>query len=106
MTASLTLVSGKDQVVHFVGDFARGLGCAVVDEPSPSGHSIRIELPEAAHVLVELLTHVALSATRAGVDVAEPLCHVTYRHSGVASAVNMAIRITEFGIDTSPAAVS
>ena len=106
MNATLTLVSGQDQVIDLVGDFARGLGCSVADEPVESGRSIRIELPEAAHVLVELLTHVALSATKAGVNVAEPLCHVSYQHRGVSSAVKLAIRITEFGIDAAPAAAS
>ena len=37
--------------------------------------------------LVQLLTHVALSAAPTGVDVAEPLSHLTYHHRGVSSEV-------------------
>ena len=51
--------------------------------------------------LLELLTHVALSATKAGVDVGEPLCHVTYRHQGVTSDVTLTLRIADVRIDTS-----
>ena len=47
-----------------------------------------------------MLTHVALSAAKAGVDVAEPLCHLTYRHSGVTSSVTLTLRIAELRIDT------
>jgi hypothetical protein len=61
--------------------------------------SIRIEIDD-DHSLVELLTHVALSAAKAGVDVTEPVCHVTYQHEGVTSEVTLALRIAEFGIGT------
>lgn len=69
----------------------------------PSERSIRIGVPDDNDVLVELLTHVALSATRAGVAVTEPLCYLTSRHAGVSSEVKLALRITEFAIDRSPA---
>ena len=42
----------------------------------------------------------ALSAAKAGVDVAEPLCHLTYRHSGVTSNVTLTLRLAEIRIDT------
>ena len=77
MTVSVTLVSENDLVLHLVSDFAHGLGCAVEREPTSSGRSIRIEVDDDDHSLVELLTHVALSAAKAGVDVTEPTCHVT-----------------------------
>jgi hypothetical protein len=99
MTVSVTLVSKSEQVLRLVHDFAHGLGCPV-DMGSPSsGGSIRIEVGD-DHSLLELLTHVALSATKAGVNVAEPLCHVTYRHRGVTSNVTLTLRIAEVGIDT------
>jgi hypothetical protein len=50
--------------------------------------------------LVELLTHVALGATRAGVDIAVPICHVTYRHEGATSDVTLSLRIADVRIDT------
>ncbi|HEY5618674.1 MAG TPA: hypothetical protein VIK60_12080 [Vicinamibacterales bacterium] len=103
MTVYLTLISTHDLVLTLVSDFARGLGCAVDVVPAPAGRGIRIEVPDLGHSLVELLTHVALSATKAGVDVTEPLCQVTYRHGGVSSEVVLALRIAAFRIDTAAA---
>jgi hypothetical protein len=45
---------------------------------------------------------VALSATKAGVDVTEPLCHVTYHHGGVTTDVTLTLRIADVRIDTTP----
>jgi hypothetical protein len=101
MTVSVTLVSENDLVLRLVRDFAQGLGCPVDMGPMSSG--IRIDVVD-DHSLVELLTHVALSAAKAGVDVAEPLCHVTYRHPGVTSDVTLTLRIAEIRIDTAAAA--
>lgn len=100
MTVSVTLASESDLVLHLVSDFAHGLGCAVEREPTSSGRRIRIEVDDDDHSLVELLTHVALSTAKAGVDVTEPTCHVTYRHRGVTSDVTLTLRIVEFRIDT------
>lgn len=97
MIASLTLVSDNDLVLGLVGDFARGLGCAV-DAISSGGRRIRIDMPDSDDTLIELLTHVALSAAKAGVQVAEPLCYLTCRHGGVSSEVTLALRIEEFTI--------
>lgn len=103
MTTSLTVVSGSDLVFSLLGDFARGLGCAV-ELMSPEERAIRISMPEDGDVLIELLTHVALSATRAGVELTEPLCYLTYRHARVPSEVRLGLRIAEFAIDHPPAA--
>jgi hypothetical protein len=98
MTVSVTLVSQHDQVLRLVRDFAHGLGCRV--DVATSG--IRIALNDADHSLLEILTHVALSATKAGVDVAEPLCHVTHRHGGVTTDVTLTLRIADVRIETPP----
>jgi hypothetical protein len=103
MTVHLTLFSSNDLVLHLVSDYARGFGCGVDPAPSAEGQGIRVEVPDVGHGLVELLTHVALSATKAGVDVAEPLCRVTYHHSGVAAAVTLGFRVAEFRIDKAAA---
>jgi hypothetical protein len=100
MILAVTLVSENDLVRSLVRDFARGLGCPVTAAKSP-GTSIRIEINDDDHSrLVELLTHVALSAAKAGVDVAEPICHVTYQHRSVTSEVTLTLRIADFRIDT------
>jgi hypothetical protein len=100
MTIVVTLVTESDQLLRLVSDFAHGLGCRVDRAPTSSGHSIRIAVDEDDdHSLVELLTHVALSAAKAGVDLAEPLFHVTYRHRSVSSEVTLTLRIADFRID-------
>jgi hypothetical protein len=98
MTIAVTLVTENDLLLRLVRDFAHGLGCRVDTAPTSSGHSIRIAVDD-DHSLVELLTHVALSAAKAGVDLAEPLVHVTYRHRSVTSEVTLTLRIAEFRID-------
>jgi hypothetical protein len=97
MIASLTLVSENDLVLGLVGDFARGLGC-VVDAASPGGRRIRIGMPDGDDILIELLTHVALSAAKAGIEPSEPLCYLTCRHGSVSSEVTLGLRIEEFAI--------
>jgi hypothetical protein len=79
MMVHLRLTSANDTVRRLVADFARGLGCTVKSGGSEGALSFRAELPD-TDTLIELLTHVALTATKAGIDVAEPLCRVTYRH--------------------------
>jgi hypothetical protein len=100
MTVHLTLTSGSHEVLRLVNDFAHGMGCAVEALSAEGSRQIRIEVPDVGHALVELLTHVALSATKAGIEITEPLCQVTCRHTGAASEVNLAFRVTEFSIDT------
>jgi len=98
MRVSVTLVTENDLIRRLVGDFAHGLGCPVTPAKSPD-KSIRIEVDDDALSLLELLTHVALSATQAGVDVAEPICHVRYQHHRATSEVALTLRIAGFGID-------
>ena len=100
MTVYLTLTSGNDLVLRLVSEFARGLGCAVDAASTTANHRVRIEVPDTGHTLVELLTHVALSATKAGIDLTEPLCEVASRHAGASSEVKFAFRVAEFNIDT------
>jgi hypothetical protein len=95
MTVHLTLASESETVQRLVADFARGLGCSL--EASP-GRVLRAALPDGGDALIDLLTHVAFSAIKAGVDVSEPLCKVTYRHPNVSSEVTLALRVTEFDI--------
>jgi hypothetical protein len=99
MTLSVTLVSENDQLLRLVRDFAHGLGCSVTGPKSPD-RSIRIDADDDDHSLVELLTHVALSAAKAGVNLSEPICHITYQHQSVTSEVTLTLQIAEFRIDT------
>jgi hypothetical protein len=98
MTVFVTLITESELLLHLVSYYARGLGCDV-DGANPARGSIRIEVDD-DRSLVELLTHVALGAAKAGIAVSEPLCQVTYRHAGVTSDVILTLRIAEFRIDT------
>jgi len=97
MTLFVTLVSESDLVISLVRDYARGLGCPV--PAVSSDRSVRIEVQDDDHSLLELLTHVALSAAKAGINVAEPTVRVTYQHPSVTSEVALTLRIDEFRID-------
>ena len=99
MTVFVTLVTESELLLQLVSDYARGLGCDVDSGSKAASGSIRIEVDD-DRSLVELLTHVALGAAKAGVAVSEPLCQVTYRHAGVTSDVILTLRIAEFRIDT------
>ena len=95
MKISLSVITKSAEVQWMVADFARGLGCTV--DVLPPGDSIRAELPNVTTIL-ELLDYVALSATKAGVDPAEPLCRITYRHAGAPTEVTLGLRVTEFSL--------
>jgi hypothetical protein len=99
MTIAVTLVTNSQPLLDLVRDFAHGLGCRVDMATTAAGRSVRIAVNDDDYTLVELLTHVALSAAKAGVDVAEPLCHVTYQHPSVTSEVTLTLRIADFRID-------
>ena len=98
MNLSVTLVTDNDVVRRLVSDFAHGLGRPVTAAISPD-RAIRIEVDDDVQSLVELLTHVALSAAKAGINVAEPTVRVTYQHPSVTTAVALTLRIDEFRID-------
>ena len=99
MTGHLILESKSEVVLRYVADFARGLGCAVDTPPGSNRRSIRMALPESSDSLLELMSHVALSATRAGVDIGEPVCHVTFQHDNAPSVVTIVLRLAAFNID-------
>jgi hypothetical protein len=99
MTIAVTLVTKSERLLDLVRDFAHGLGCRVDMATTAGGRGIRIAVNDDDYTLVELLSHAALSAAKAGVDVAEPLCHVTYQHRSVTSEVTLTLRIAEFRID-------
>jgi len=94
--AHLTVESRSEVVLATVADFARGLGCAVEDDRRGRTPLVRITMPEATDDALELLSHVALSATRAMVDVDEPVCRVAFQHGSAASVVTLGLRLTEF----------
>jgi hypothetical protein len=100
MTVSLSVTSKNDQLLRLVHDFALGLGCAADWASTSVNRSVQIQVDD-DHNVLELLTHVALSATKAGVDVSEPICQMTYQYSGAISNVTLALRLADVRIDPS-----
>ena len=99
MTGHLTLESTSEVVLRYVADFAHGLGCAVTTPRDSSRHAIQMALPESSDALLELISHIALSATRANVDIGEPLCHITFQHDHAPAVVTLGVRLAAFNID-------
>ena len=94
VNVQLTVMSQSGTLVRLVGDFARGLGCTTdLDE---GRGELRIQWSAAEDALLELLDYVALSATRAGVDIGEPLCRLTYRRGDAPARVTLDFRIADF----------
>jgi hypothetical protein len=104
MTAELTVVSTSGVVLKLVGDYAHGLGCATESVSRAEGPAIRIDIAQYEARLVDILTHVALACAKAGLDVNEPWCELTYRGTKANSQVRLALRITSFNIEGSAAA--
>jgi hypothetical protein len=63
------------------------------------GRGLETELPDGDDALLELLSYVALSATKAGVAVEEPLCRINYWHEGASVEVTMDLRVADFTLD-------
>jgi len=91
----LTVLSQSEVLLRLVGDFAKGLGCTTEGE---SGRKLRIGLSDADDRLLQLLEYIALSVTRAGVNLAEPLCRLTYRRGQAPSQVTLDLRIADLGL--------
>jgi hypothetical protein len=100
MTGHLTIESRSDAVLSLVAAFMQGLGYHV--EPSTDGgpHAIQSVLPDATGDLLEMLSQLALSTAKAGIDVTEPICRVGFRHTNAASAVSLALRLEAFSIES------
>jgi hypothetical protein len=100
MTVHLILFTDSEDIRQQVADFAKGLGCGVSGAPGSAQQGLSAELPDEGGALLELLSHVALTATKFGVDLSEPLCRVTYKHQPTAPEVAIGFRLTEFNINT------
>jgi len=99
MIVRLTLFSENHDLLRLVGDFAKGLGCHLRDVPPALGRGLETELPDGDDALLELLSYVALSATKAGVAVEEPLCRINYWHEGASAEVTMDLHVADFTLD-------
>jgi len=92
MTIQFTLTSGNPELLKLVHEFAEGLECEL-DVPAMPYTSVRARLPEeaSASLLLHLLSYVALSAVKLGLDTSEPQCRVQFREPKAAATVMLAL---------------
>ena len=93
MTIQFTLVSRHAPLVTLVREFALGLGYAVEDDAAQG--EIRFAVRDGAEMLLHVLTHVALGATKLGVDLQDAICRVRFREPHAAAAVEMNLRLAD-----------
>ena len=93
----MTVTSQSERLLSLVRDFALGLGFA--SEPAPPSQA-----PD--ETLLHLLTHVALSATKSGVEISEPVCGVAFQEPGAASEVKLGLKIASFDLQAAKSASS
>jgi hypothetical protein len=98
MRMLVTVDSQNERLLGLVRDFAVGLGFTA-ERGSPS--QVAVSLPQASdETLLHLLTHVALSATKSGVEPGEPICQVTFQEDGAPSEVRLGLRIASFDLQS------
>jgi len=94
----VTVVSQNQRLLGLVRDFAVGLG--FTNEPGPPSQ-VAVSVPHASdETLLHLLTHVALSATKSGVEPGEPLCRVAFQEDGATSEVRLGLKIASFDLQS------
>jgi hypothetical protein len=95
MTVEFTLITQSHALSKLIHEFAEALECQVDVRVTPHAE-IRARLPDegGAEVLLHLLSYVALTAVRLGLDVAEPRCQVRFREPQAAAAVTLAFSVS------------
>ena len=101
VTVRLTLLTIDEAIRTQVADFAKGLGCRVEAATRFPAGELTAVLPDTGDALLELLTHVALTATKSGTDISEPVCRVAYRRQSTSPEVVLSFRLTDFNISSS-----
>jgi hypothetical protein len=100
----VTVMSQSERLLGLVRDFAIGLG--FTSEPAPTSQ-VAVSLTQGSdEALLHLLTHVALSATKSGVETSEPVCRVTFQEPGATSEVKLGLKIASFDLQAAKSANS
>src|SRR5688572_10981162 len=98
MRMLITVGSRNQRLLGLVRDFAVGLG--FTNQPAPPSQ-VAVSLEQGSdETLLHLLTHVALSATKSGVEPDEPLCLVTFQEHRATSEVTLGLRIASFDLQS------
>jgi hypothetical protein len=105
MIVQFTLASQSDALLQLVGDFAAGLECEVAARATPRA-DVHARLPQdaPAELLLHLLSYVALSTVKLGLDVKEPRYQVRFREPKAKADVALTFGVS--GIELTDAAGS
>ena len=95
MIIQFTLASRSRALLKLVGEFAEGLECEFDARTTPHA-DVRAWLPEdaSADLFLHLLSYVALSSVKLGLDVSEPQCQVRFHEPKAAAAVTLAFSVS------------
>lgn len=95
MIIQFTLASQSHALLKLVHEFAEGLESEVDVRATPHA-DVRARLPEeaGADLLLHLLSYVALSAVKLGLDLSEPQYRVRFREPKAAAAVTLAFSVS------------
>jgi hypothetical protein len=96
MRLELRIDTESGTLLRLVREFAEGLGWTLASE-APSAVCLLEPEDSGADGLLHLLTHVALSAAKAGIPTSEPLCRIRFGQ-GPASDVTLAVRIEDLAV--------
>lgn len=96
MIIQFTLASQSDELLKLVADFAEGLECEVNARATPHA-DVRARLPEeaSADLFLHLVSYVALSAVKLGLDANEPKYQVRFHEPKARAEVTMAFNVSE-----------
>jgi hypothetical protein len=103
MVIEFTLITQSPALSKLVHEFAEALECEVDVRATPHAE-VRARLPEegGAGLLLHLLSYVALSAVKLGLDVGEPRCRVRFREPQAAAAMTLVFSVSAIDLgDTS-----
>jgi hypothetical protein len=94
MIIQFTLASRSRALLKLVGEFAQGLECEF--DVRTTHADVRARLPEdaSADLLLHLLSYVALSSVKLGLDVSEPQCQVRFHEPKAEAAVTLAFSVS------------
>lgn len=98
MIIQFTLASRSQALLSLAREFAEGLDCEVDPEGTPPGE-VRARLPEeaSAELLLHILSYVALSAAKLGLDESEPQYRVRFQEKA-AAAVTLALSVSSIDL--------
>lgn len=98
MIVQLTLASQSESLLTLVGDFAEGLGCQVARSSARADVRARLPQDAPADLLLHLLSYVALSAVKLGLDVNEQRYQVRFHERGAKADATLTFTVSAIAL--------